>query len=97
MKKFSYQSYSITLEGYPIWYFSWKIFSKLIIRIKTGYSFTEVQRDEYLNKIAEIVSSLFFFYRKVKIKYLYPFFNKNLVFYANMKLSKPNKKTLNNL
>ena len=35
-----------------------------------------------------------FFYRKVEIKFSYPFYNKYLSFYANIKFSNPNKKNI---
>jgi len=94
MKKFAFQSHSVPLEGYPMWDFSWRILSGLLFRIKTGHSFKEVQKHEHLNKFNEILFLIRFFYRKVKVKYSYPFFYKYLAFYANITFSNPNKKNI---
>ena len=96
MKKFSFQSHSIPCEGYPVWDFSWSILSGFLFKLKTGYSFKEIQKHEHLNKFEEILSLINFFYKKVAVKYSYPFFTKYTSFYANITFSNPNKKNIEN-
>jgi len=96
MKKTSFQSHSIPCEGYPMWDFSWTVLSGFLFRIKTGYDFREVQKHEHLNNFDEILSLIEFFYKKVTIKYSYPFYNKYMSFYANITFSSPNNKNIKN-
>ena len=49
---------------------------------------------QFVNNFDEIVSLISFFYKKVEIKFSYPFYNKYLSFYSNIKFSKPNKKNI---
>lgn len=96
MKKSSFQSHSIPCEGYPMWDYSWTLLSGFLFRIKTGHSFKEVQKHEHLNNFDEILSLIKFFYKKVTIKYSYPFYNKYMSFYSNITFSSPNKKNIKN-
>jgi len=91
LKKNGYQQHSIPCEGYPMWNISWFLFSGLLFKLKYGYSFKYVQENEHVNNFDEIVSLISFFYKKVEIKFSYPFYNKYLSFYSNIKFSKPNK------
>jgi hypothetical protein len=96
MKKSSFQSHSIPCEGYPMWDFSWTLISGFLFRLKTGCSFREVQKYEHLNNFDEILNLIEFFYKKVTIKYSYPFYNKYMSFYANITFSNPNSKNIKN-
>jgi len=91
-----YQSHSIPCEGYPVWNLTWYIFSGLIFDLKYGFgSFRKIQKHEHLNNFDEIIALIKFFYKKVKIKYSYPGYNKYLSFYANVEFKIPNKKNIN--
>tara|TARA_Y200000002_G_scaffold16174_1_gene12647 strand:+ start:230 stop:973 length:744 start_codon:yes stop_codon:yes gene_type:complete len=94
IKKKGYQQHSIPCEGYPMWNIAWFVFSGIIFRIKYGYSFKYIQKHEHLNNFDEIVSLINFFYKNVETKFSYPFYNKYLSFYSNIKFSNPNKKNL---
>ena len=69
-------------------------FSGILFKLKYGYSFKYYQKHDHINNFDEIVSLIDFFYKKVEIKFSYPFFNKYLSFYANIKFSNPNKKNI---
>ena len=94
IKKNGYQQHSIPCEGYPMWNIVWFLFSGIIFRLKYGYSFKYIQKHEHVNNYDEIISLISFFYKKVKIKFSYPFYNKYLSLYANIKFSNPNKKNI---
>ena len=94
MKKKGYQQHSIPCEGYPMWDIIWFLFSGLLFKFKYGYSFKYIQKHEHVNNFDEIISLIKFFYKKVDIKFSYPFYNKYLSFYSNITFSKPNKKNI---
>lgn len=94
IKKNGYQQHSIPCEGYPMWNITWFFFSGILFKLKYGYSFKYYQKHDHINNFDEIVSLIDFFYKKVEIKFSYPFFNKYLSFYANIKFSNPNKKNI---
>ena len=94
LKKKGYQQHSIPCEGYPMWDILWYLFSGLLFKLKFGYSFKYIQKHEHINNFNEIKSLICFFYNNVKIKFSYPFYNKYLSFYANIKFSNPNKKNI---
>ena len=94
MKDTGYQQHSIPCEGYPVWNITWFLFSGVLFKIKYGYSFKHIMNHEHLNNLDEVISLVSFFYSKVKIKYSYPFFNKYLSFYANIKFSNPKKNNI---
>ena len=96
MKKNGYQQHSIPCEGYPMWDISWFLFNGILFKLKYGYSFKYIQKHEHVNNFDEIISLIRFFYKNVKVKFSYPFFNKYLSFYANIKFSNPNKKNIKN-
>ena len=77
-----------------MWDILWSLFSGTLFRLKFGYSFKYIQKHEHINNFDEIKSLISFFYRKVEIKFSYPFYNKYLSFYANIKFSNPNKKNI---
>lgn len=95
INKKGYQQHSVPCEGYPFWNISWFLFNALIFRIKYGFDFKYIAKHEHVNNLDEIIILIKFFYKKVKIKYSYPFFNKYFSFYANIKFSNPNKKNIN--
>ena len=94
LKKRGYQQHSIPCEGYPMWDILWFMFSGILFKLKFGYSFKYIQKHEHVNNFDEIKSLISFFYKKVEIKFSYPFYNKYLSFYANIKFSNPNKKNI---
>jgi hypothetical protein len=94
LKKGGYQQHSIPCEGYPMWDILWFMFSGILFRLKFGYSFRYIQKHEHVNNFDEIKSLISFFYKKVEIKFSYPFYNKYLSFYANIKFRNPNKKNI---
>ena len=94
MKKNGFQSHSVPCEGYPTWNYMWYLFNGLIFRIKYGYSFKLIMKHEHLNNLDEIIALIKFFYKKVEIKYSYPFYTKYFAFYANINFSKPNSKNI---
>ena len=81
LKKGGYQQHSIPCEGYPIWDILWFMFSGILFKLKFGYSFRYIQKHEHVNNFDEI-------------KFSYPFYNKYLSFYANIKFSNPNQKNI---
>ena len=95
MKKNGYHQHSIPCEGYFCWNISWFLFNHFIFRIKYGFSFKYIADHEHVNNLDEILILVKYFYKNVNIKYSYPFFNKHLAFYANIKFSNPNKKNIN--
>ena len=94
MKENSYQQHSIPCEGYPMWNTTWFLISGLSFRLKYGYSFKYIQKHEHVNNFDEILALIRFFYKDVKLKYSYPFYNRYLSLYANIKFSNPNKKNI---
>ncbi len=95
LKKGGYHSHSIPCEGYPVWNIIWFLMSGISFKIRTGQNFSEVQKHEHINNFDEILSLINFFYKKVEIKYSYPFFfTPYLSFYANINFSQPNKKNI---
>ncbi len=94
MKKKGYQSHSIPCEGYPTWNLTWYLISGIFFQIKYRYSFKYIMKHEHVNNLDEIIELINFFYKKTKIKYSYPFFNKYLAFYANIEFSEPNEKNI---
>ena len=94
LKKSGYQQHSIPCEGYPMWDIFWFLFSGILFKLKFGYSFKYIQKHEHVNNFDEIKSLISFFYKKVEVKFSYPFYNKYLSFYANIKFSNPNKKNI---
>ena len=94
MKKKGYQSHSIPCEGYPTWNLTWYLISGIFFQIKYRYSFKYIMKHEHVNNLDEILELINFFYKKTKIKYSYPFFNKYLAFYANIEFSGPNEKNI---
>ena len=94
LKKNGYQQHSIPCEGYPMWNTLWFLFSGVTFRLKYGYSYKYIQKYEHVNNFDEILSLINFFYKKVEIKFSYPFYNKYLSFYSNIKFSKPNNKNI---
>ena len=81
LKKGGYQQHSIPCEGYPMWDILWFMFSGILFKLKFGYSFRYIQKHEHVNNFDEI-------------KFSYPFYNKYLSFYANIKFSNPNQKNI---
>ena len=94
LKKNGYQQHSIPCEGYPMWDISWFLFSGITFKLKYGFSFKYVKKHEHVNNFDEIISLINFFYKKVTLKFSYPFYNKYLSFYANIKFCNPNKKNI---
>ena len=94
MKKKGYQSHSIPCEGYPTWNLTWYLISGIFFQIKYRYSFKYIMKHEHVNNLDEILELINFFYKKTRIKYSYPFFNKYLAFYANIEFSEPNEKNI---
>lgn len=94
MKKNAYQQHSIPCEGYPMWNITWFLISGLSFRIKYGYSFSYIQKHEHVNNFDEILTLIKFFYKDVKVKFSYPFYNKYLSLYSNIKFSNPNKENI---
>ena len=91
LKKKGYHQHAIPCEGYPVWNLTWFLFSGLIFKIKYGYSFSYIKNHEHVNNYDEMIALIKFFYSDVKIKFSYPFYNKYLSFYANIKFKNPNK------
>tara|TARA_Y100000816_G_scaffold127179_2_gene89501 strand:+ start:295 stop:1029 length:735 start_codon:yes stop_codon:yes gene_type:complete len=94
MNKKGYQSHSVPCEGYPTWDLTWFLINGIIFKIKYGYSFKHIMRHEHVNNLDEITDLIKFFYKNVRIKYSYPFFNKYLSFYANIEFDEPNNKNI---
>ncbi len=95
LKKKGYHSHSIPCEGYPTWNITWFLTSGITFKIRTGQNFSDVQKHEHINNFDEILSLINFFYKKVDIKYSYPFFfTPYLSFYANINFTKPNKNNI---
>ena len=94
LKKKGYQQHSIPCEGYPMWDILWFLFSGMLFKLKYGYSFKYIQKHEHVNNFDEIKTLISFFYKEVKVSFSYPFYNKYLSFYVNIKFSKPNKKNI---
>jgi hypothetical protein len=88
-KKNSFQSHSIPCQGYFIWDLCWYLFNFLKVKIKTGKSFSEIQRHEHVNSAKEILAIIRFFYKNVKVKYSYPAFFAHFSFYMNINFSRP--------
>lgn len=90
-KKNSYHSHSVPCEGYFAWNLANKIISGLIFRLRTGCNYNELMKHEHVNNYDEIIKTIKFFYKNVKIKFSYPFYiSPHLAFYSNIYFSHPN-------
>ncbi len=94
IKEDGYQQHSIPCEGYPTWNLTWYMISGISFRIKFGYSFKYIQDHEHVNNFDEILTLIKFFYKNVSIKFSYPFYNKYLSLYSNIKFSNPNEENI---
>ena len=94
MKENGYQQHSIPCEGYPMWNITWFLISGITFRLKYGYSFKYIQKHEHVNNFDEIHSLIKFFYKDVKVRFSYPFYNKYLSLYSNIKFSNPNQENI---
>ena len=91
IKNNGYHSHSIPCEGY-LFNFTSSIISGIPFYLKHGLSYKYIMKHEHVNNLDEIITLINFFYKKVKIKYSYPFYTKYLAFYANITFKHPNKK-----
>ena len=87
----SFHSHSIPCEGYFAWNLANRVLSGLIFKIKTGCNYDELMNHEHVNNYDEIIKTIRFFYKNVKIKLSYPlYFSPHFSFYSNIYFSRPN-------
>ena len=90
IKNNGYHSHSVPCEGH-LFNFASSIVSGIPFYLKHRISYRYIMKHEHVNNFDEIISLIKFFYKKVKIKYSYPFYTKYLSFYANITFKHPNK------
>lgn len=89
--KKSFHSHSIPCEGYLAWGIANRILSGALFRLRTGCDYNELMKHEHLNNYDEILKTIKFFYKNVKVNFSYPlFFSPHLAFYSNIYFSNPN-------